>query len=152
MKNKEKFQKELADMILSSKHLAVVGGKPVCCGDLDSDCAGCYLRDRAGLTCVQRRKEWGEEEYNEPLLTASEKEFLQYLVDHIRPRIVSIEKCEYGDNSEFECKEFLNIETVDEQRKPCVSSLPDFDKGTMYKCLEIGKEYTPEELGLKVKK
>lgn len=150
MKNKEKFQKELADIAIHRDCAALTNGKPVSC--LKTPCEKCDIGDK--YHCVAKLLDWAEDEYKEPLLDDKEKAFLQYLVNHIRPRIVNIKKLDYDSDSEFAGKEYINFLTIDDLGKKCEGSLPDFDKGTMYKGLDVCREkpYTLAELGLKVKK
>ncbi len=85
------------------------------------------------------------ENFNEPVieiiedevLDKVEKSWLGVVVNPFRDRIECIIKYEY---KETEC---ISIELIDS-----FILLPDFKKGTMYKGMEIGKEYSLEELKL----
>jgi hypothetical protein len=146
MKNKENFQKELAEIALHRDSVALINGKPVSC--MNTQCEKC---DFCNYHCEDNLAEWAESEYKEPLLDDKERAFLQYLVDHIRPRIVYIKKHGYEIASKFADKEYISFGCINEYKNICKVYLPDFDKGTMYKNLELNKEYTPAELGFKVK-
>ena len=90
-------------------------------------------------------------EYNliklpKPILDDSEKEYLGNIIKPFRDRVVSIEKVEDDDPEE----EYLivYIEHFKDKSIWEPSMLPNFEKETMYKGMELGKRYTLEELGL----
>lgn len=68
---------------------------------------------------------------------------LRYLKNVIRPFKNEI-KSIYKSISEYYEKEDLTIEL-----KADIIRLPYFKKGTMYKGMEVGKDYTLDELGIK---
>lgn len=73
----------------------------------------------------------------EEILDDKEKEYLKKVIEPFRNRIKWITK---------QCisrGEYIRIELEDDY-----TSLPMFEKGTMYKNMEVNKEYTLEELGL----
>lgn len=120
-------------------------------------CNGCVLKtdDDSLYDCKlfasspAQFKDVGEE-----LLTYKEKQFLQYLIDHVRPRITKIEKRKYETDSEYKNKEYIAL--ICEEKscgkiELCETLLPDFIKGTMYKGMELNKEYTIGDLGLVAK-
>lgn len=72
------------------------------------------------------------------ILDKEEKEYLEAVIRPFRDRMIYISKEEYAD------EEYVSIVygggwTVD---------LPNFSRGTMYKGMELNKEYTLDELGL----
>lgn len=92
---------------------------------------------------------WFCEEYKEPILNKKEKEYLSNVIRPFRERIISIAKLEdyYDDNSPFESIEIKTNTPIKEYGVDYVS-LPYFVKNTMYKEMELNKEYTLKELGL----
>lgn len=83
-------------------------------------------------------EEW--EEYKEPILTNEEKEYLSAVIKPFRNHVKSIEKIKSIITVKLE---YLNINMVADG-----ITLPYFNKGAMYKRMEVDKEYTLEELGL----
>lgn len=79
---------------------------------------------------------WLEEEYKPKILTDKEKAYLSAVFKPFRERIKCVRKIVFQ-------REFLKIHMEDE-----TISFPFFTKGTMYKGMEEGREYTLEELGL----
>lgn len=79
---------------------------------------------------------WLEEEYKPEILTDKEKAYLSAVFKPFRERIKCVRKIVFQ-------REFLKIHMEDE-----TISFPFFTKGTMYKGMEEGREYTLEELGL----
>ena len=84
---------------------------------------------------------WLEEECNPEILTNKEKAYLSAVIKPFREDVECIMK--FGRCSVE--KEFIHISMKDN----CDNcTLPDFEKGTMYKGMKTNKEYTLEELGL----
>lgn len=78
------------------------------------------------------------------ILDAAEKRYLSAVIKPFRKHIITIRKIEYY-KYEFIA---IVIYRTDEGASCEVISLPYFNKGKMYKGMEINKEYAPEELGL----
>lgn len=76
---------------------------------------------------------------DKPILTDEEREYLKAFLKPFKNEIRSI----YKSISEYYEKEDLTIEL-----KADIIRLPYFEKGTMYKCMEVGKDYTLDELGI----
>lgn len=76
----------------------------------------------------------------EPILDDKERKYLSTVIKPFRNRINSITKREY----KYYDEQYIHI-TSDNNEAFC---LPDFSKDTMYKGMELDKEYTLEELGL----
>lgn len=74
------------------------------------------------------------------ILAEKEKEYLSNVIRPFRDRVEYIVKCEYFDVK----RNWININLTKNED----ISLPFFYKNTMYKGMEIDKEYTLEELGL----
>lgn len=79
-------------------------------------------------------------EVPKPILTEKEKEYLENVIRPFRNRFRYVEKQNNGDD---EFREFIRICLEDDY-----ICFPEFRKGTMYKGMELYKEYTLEELGL----
>lgn len=84
---------------------------------------------------------WLEQEYKQPILDDVEKAYLSALIKPFRNEVEYVEKieCYFGE------KEYIYI-TMKKDSDHC--ELPAFEKGTMYKGMEVNKRYTLEELGL----
>lgn len=80
---------------------------------------------------------WLEQEYKPPILDDVEKAYLSSVIKPFREEVETIEK------ASFEEDEQLQISDGD-----TVMAFPCFEKGTMYKGMEVNKRYTLEELGL----
>jgi hypothetical protein len=84
---------------------------------------------------------WLEQEYKPPILDDVEKAYLSAVIKPFREDVECIIKL-------WRCsveKEFIHIFMKDSYDN---CTLPDFEKGTMYKNMKRGKRYTLEELGL----
>ena len=88
--------------------------------------------------------EWLCEEYKEPILDEEERKYLSAVIKPFRDRVVQIFKELVDENENEEEKEFVVV-IYDGSYGFC---LPSFKTGTMYKGMELNKEYTLEELGL----
>lgn len=84
--------------------------------------------------------DWLCSEYQEPILTDKEKEYLSAVIKPFRNKIISIGKYYFGSEEEV-------IITFDKEGND-IMKFPSFETGTMYKGMQINKEYTLEELGL----
>ena len=82
--------------------------------------------------------DWLCEEYKEPILTDSEREYLKIVFKPFHKRIEYITKAEDGDGESIDYM-------YDEEH---AAWFPPFEKGTMYKNMELYKWYTLEELGI----
>ena len=78
------------------------------------------------------------------ILDKEEKEYLSNIIKPFRKHIITIRKIQ---NYKYEFIEIVIYSTV--EGTSCeVISFPYFNKGKMYKGIEINKEYTLKELGL----
>ena len=82
---------------------------------------------------------WLEEE-SPSILTDEEKAYLSAVIKPFRKRIKYIRKI---DHSSVNNDQFICIVLAGDR-----CGLPNFKKGTMYKGMEVDKDYTLEELGL----
>lgn len=77
-----------------------------------------------------------------PILDDVEKKYLSAVIKPFRDKVISITKYDDGDGGDYiqiTVKQNIYSEYID---------LPYFKKGTMYKGMEVKKEYTLKELGL----
>lgn len=81
------------------------------------------------------------------ILNRKEREYLEAVIKPFRDRVEYIKKTE-AYNVDYGCGEKISIELRDKDGIRDYLSLPWFAKDTMYKGMELGKEYTLEELGL----
>jgi len=79
---------------------------------------------------------WLDQEHKEPILDEAEKRYMSAVIRPFRNDVEKICKTAGGDREwiAFYGKSYF--------------FLPYFDAGTMYKGMERGHKYTPEELGL----
>ena len=77
-----------------------------------------------------------------PILDDAEKKYLSAVIKPFRNKVYAIAKYDDGDDNyyiQISIKQNAYFEYID---------LPYFKKGTMYKGMELKKEYTLEQLGL----
>ena len=81
---------------------------------------------------------------NGEILTKEEKDYLSAVIKPFRNRIIYIRKDRLSTEEIIEiCLEhYMNRKYSNE------IVLPNFERGTMYKGMKIGKKYTVDELGL----
>lgn len=79
------------------------------------------------------------------ILDEKEKEYLSAVIKPFRNRVKCITK--YSCNKNEYIHIVLNNKGIEMLNNEGIE-LPFFEKGTMYKGMEVGKEYTLEELGL----
>lgn len=82
---------------------------------------------------------WLSEEAKEPILDEAEKKYLSAVIKPFRGKVSYISK---QGNSEL--MEFIYIKLSDGD----AADFPNFEANTMYRGMELDKNYTPEELGL----
>ena len=82
---------------------------------------------------------------SKPILTESEKEYLSAVIKPFRDRIIHIFKFELSGYEGIGID--LKFPKV-EKNEDDAMTLPSFEIGTMYKGMELYKDYTLEELGL----
>lgn len=86
--------------------------------------------------------EWDVVKLPKPILTEKEKEYLSAVIRPFRDNVISI-RCNFAaDNCNY-----ITIDVNQPNRFQCIK-LPYFEKGTMYKGMQVNREYTLEELGL----
>ena len=94
--------------------------------------------------CGERFLKWLLEECKEPVLDEAERKYLSEVIRPFRKKITYISKViHYGAD-----RQHISIVIKDKGTPRYSLNLPDFDKDTMYKGMEINKAYTLMELGL----
>lgn len=81
---------------------------------------------------------------SKPILTESEKEYLSAVIKPFRDRILHIYKFELSGYEGIG----IDLKFPKVEKNEDAMTLPSFEIGTMYKGMELGKDYTLEELGL----
>lgn len=111
-----------------------------------ADLSCCVHSDILHLDCVENCSEckksvvkWLLEEYSEPILDDVEKEYLSAVIKPFRKKVMDVVKIQYSGG-----RQSIRIRV---SYGDC-AELPFFKNNTMYKGMEAGKYYTPEELGL----
>lgn len=77
-----------------------------------------------------------------PILEVNEIEYLSAVINPFRDRVISIGKCNCYEY------EYIVIKYLDIEKNEGFIYFPCFKKGTMYKGMEAGKEYSLEDLRL----
>ena len=81
---------------------------------------------------------------SKPILTSKEREYLSSVIKPFRDRILSIYKFELSGYEGIGIQlKFPKVENRED-----AMTLPSFEKGTMYKGMELAREYSLEELVL----
>lgn len=64
MKNKEFYQREIAEIAITESHLALSKGKPVSCDEISCrQCDLCIDAHSDSVSCMERFRKWAEEEH-----------------------------------------------------------------------------------------
>ena len=130
MKNIEKYKNE----IMNGSH-----------ADLACDVNVDVMNLPCGSNCKECKKsvvKWLLEEYSEPILTDSEREYLSAVIKPFRKKVKHIVKINLFGSPE---EQFIRIVICNLD----FINLPNFNKNTgMYKGMEVDKLYSLEELGL----
>nr|DAJ32081.1 MAG TPA: hypothetical protein [Caudoviricetes sp.] len=142
MKNKDKYN-------LSHIHVVERPGKTrldYCFKYVEIEYGGKIVKEYRCLDVEVSKKffEWLEEddgkECKPTILTEKEKAYLSAVIKPFRKRIKYIRKI---DHSSVNNDQFICIVLAGDR-----CGLPNFKTGTMYKGMEVDKDYTLEELGL----
>lgn len=144
MKNKEKY--DLSKLILEDE---TSGGKIVYMAVYEKDTSDRKkLFEKKYITqpiypfhLLVDFANWLEEEYKPNILDDVEKAYLSAVIKPFRKDIEYIVKFKrYSDKKEYI---YMTMKKDDDY-----CALPVFEKGTMYKGMEVNKRYTLKELGL----
>ena len=100
----------------------------------------------SGLCIDDFSADWWEE-YKEDILDEEEKKYLSAVIKPFREKVKYIKKVDtcWGCNRNYE---YLSGEVCNKDDVVDTFALPYFPKGSMYKNMELGKEYSLKELGL----
>ena len=99
----------------------------------------------SGLDIEDFSADWWEE-YKEPVLNEKEKEYLSAVIKPFRDRITYIAKVEEDTHWFYWIMIRVDIGFLNDYYDFC---LPPFEEtSSMYKNMEVGKEYNLEDLGL----
>lgn len=132
MLNVEKYKDEILknDKHLECATIELMKGAHDCCNYPCEDCSKCRE------ICL----EWLTKKYIEPILTDSEKKYLNAVIEPFRNKVECIVKDEgIGENEEYI---FISLKDGD------YAYLPDFEEGKMFQGMENEKEYSLKELGI----
>ena len=94
--------------------------------------------------CKQNAIEWLLSEYKEPVLNEVEREYLKAVIRPFRKIIVTVSKHRLNNDLEYIAIRVKSLKE-DEEENMCFTA---FKIGTVYKGMELDKEYSLEELGL----
>lgn len=90
---------------------------------------------------------WLDMEHNEPILDDAERKYLSEVIRPFRDDVQFIMKYKGCFSSRvYEEIAVWYRDKIDGEKNYCM--LPKFEKGTMYKNMEVSRHYTLEELGL----
>lgn len=89
--------------------------------------------------CKEHAMKWLLEEYSDTILDDAEREYLSAVIKPFRKKVMDVVKIQYSGG-----RQSIRIRV---SYGDC-AELPFFKNNTMYKGMEAGKYYTPEELGL----
>lgn len=126
--------------------------------DISMKCTKCpfsnVICDRSKISWINNKDLYSDKFLNqeieivEPILDEQEKKYLENLTKPFKNRVTCITKCSYLYNHIF-CFINIFIDGIDETYcKKEVITLPYFRNDTMYKNMELYKQYTIKELGL----
>lgn len=85
-----------------------------------------------------------ENQPGEEILTKKEKDYLSAVIKPFRNRIIYIRKDRLSTQEIIE----ICLEHYRDKKYSNEIVLPNFERGTMYKGMKIGKKYTVDELGI----
>lgn len=138
MKNKEKYNLNTLQVECSPQTFK----KRFCAVKIKRDESIIFLKEmKPNETSSSAYNAWLEQEYKPPILDDVEKAYLSAVIKPFRKDIEYIEKFK----SNYVGKEYIYI-VMKKDDDYC--KLPRFFKGTMYKGMEVNKNYTLEDLGL----
>lgn len=79
MKNKEFYQREIAEIAITESHLALSKGKPVSCDEISCrQCDLCIDAHSDSVSCMERFRKWAEAEYRESIFDINPRENLPF--------------------------------------------------------------------------
>lgn len=131
--NLEQYKKELGKMLYEGCfNPAAMFYK------IKTDCDS-NIRSSSWQTYADDILDWMAKPYKESILDDTEKEYLSAVIKPFRKKVMDVAKIQYrGERQSIRIRVSYGNCAV----------LPFFKNNTMYKGMEVGKYYTPEELGL----
>ena len=129
--------KELKDIVLKKGDIVYYDDSYLIVNKL----AGKTANEVAGFVSKIERPIKYETIYEAPkqILDKKEKEWLEHFLRPFKDRVIFVSKYSCVEGYEYIC-----VHIKDDTN----TTLPDFELGTMYKGMELNKEYTLKELGL----
>ena len=111
------------------------------------DFNGSYISEFEEYNCkilkIERPSKYETIYKTDGILDKKEKEYLSNLIKPFRDNITYILKTNYNDSEKKIIYECILIKTINSETK-----MPPFEKGTMYKGMELGIPYSLEGLDL----
>ena len=95
-------------------------------------------------SCTDAILNWMAQPYKKPILDEVERKYLSDVIRPFRKEVTDIIKLSFCGSEEH----YISIRLRDESGFRDYVNLPNFKSNTMYKGMEINKEYTLKELGL----
>lgn len=131
---------ELKDIVLKEGDIVYFKNEVWCVNHKESNKKFGEVFEEDGFIKIERPVKY-ETIYEAPkeILDKEEKEYLEAVIRPFRDRVLFISKYSCVEGYEYIC-----IAIKDDNW----TTLPDFESGTMYKGMELNKEYTLDELGL----
>ena len=142
MLNKEKYKDRLEE-ILSVTIAVSESGDIFQCTNTCTNTVNCKDCIFFGYDCAYKASKWLNSECKEPILTEEEKEYLSAVIKPFRKKIAYIRKKQSLYKKDKD-KKFILIVLCDGD----YMYFPFFENDAMYQGMELGREYTIEELGL----
>lgn len=134
--NLEHYKKELEKILneeFANTSVVFDKVKKNCDSNIHSDCWTTYTRDIL---------EWMAQPYKEPILNDTEREYLAAVIRPFKENVCTVCK-KYIQSYSGLSYEYILVKISTERW-----GFPKFVEGTMYKNMELDKEYSLEELGL----
>lgn len=143
MKNKEKYNQIQFNLVALDDPTTIIGQLKCGLMHAEIECDGKIVKEYVCTNEIGFKKflAWLEEEYDPKILTDKEKAYLSAVIKPFRKDVKYIVKFKrYSDQKEYI---YMTMKKDDDY-----CTLPVFEKGTMYKGMEVGKKYGLEELGI----
>ena len=131
MKNKEKY--DLKELKIKWRDLESM--------EIYADDGVYRINSNSNAVLLRGLVNWLEDEYKEPILDEKEKEYLSAVIKPWRDKVKDIFKTACNEY------DYIVIEYYDNGYLQAIR-MPLFEKGTMYKDMELARKYSVEDLGL----
>lgn len=105
---------------------------------------GVEIKGYGFQSCTDAILNWMAQPYKKPILDEVERKYLSDVIRPFRKEVTDIIKLSFCGSEEH----YISIRLRDESGFRDYVNLPNFKSNTMYKGMEINKEYTLKELGL----